>query len=78
MNVKAPSILGLALNRSYNSMEIFVVEIFSYAMLCTKIKRMCIINVHGKGLFVQNLSRKIFNTQFKVCKCDDSKSKSKY
>ena len=48
------------------SWEIFVIGIFSYSMLCTKIKRtklkrMRIINVnmHGKGLFV----RKLFNTK---------------
>ena len=36
--------------------EIFVVEIFSYSMLCTKIKHMKLkhirninVNVHGKG-----------------------------
>ena len=44
--------------------EIFVVGIFSYSMLCTrikhtKLKRMHIINinVHGKGSFVQKLHK---------------------
>ena len=46
--------------------EIFIVKIFSYLMLCakikcTKLKCMHIINVyvHGKGSFV----RKLFNTK---------------
>ena len=46
--------------------EIFVVGIFSYSMLCAKIKctklermRIININVHGNGSFVQ----KLFNTK---------------
>ena len=42
--------------------DIFVVEIFPYSMLCTKIKhpklkymRIIDVNVHGKGPFVQKL-----------------------
>ena len=51
--------------------EIFIVGIFSYSMLCakikrTKLKRMHIINVyvHGKGSFV----RKLFNTKIYCAK----------
>ena len=57
--------------------EIFIVEIFSYSTLCTKIKRtklICMriinINVHGKGRLYENYStrkfiaRNIFNTNF--------------
>ena len=43
--------------------EIFVVEIFLYSMLCTKVKRTklkCMhINVHGKGSFVQKFITQI-------------------
>ena len=43
--------------------ETFVVRIFSYSMLCAKIKLKCMhiinVSVHGKGSFV----RKLFNTK---------------
>ena len=52
----------------YHKSVNFVVEIFSYSMLCTKVKRTklkCMhinINVHGKGSFVQKfITQKVYN-----------------
>ena len=51
--------------------KIFVVEIFSYSTLCTKLicMRIININVHGKGHLYENyfIARNIFNTEFTVC-----------
>ena len=64
--------LSLSLSRVNTvNWEIFVVGIFSYSMLCTKIKRTKLkrmriinVNVHGKGSFV----RKLFNTKIYCAK----------
>ena len=58
----------------YHKSGNFVVEIFSYSMLCTKIKhtklkRMRIINVNmlGKGSFVQKLHKsKIYCVKYEI------------